>query len=38
VRRELETEILQINVVLDEAFRVLADDRLRTSYREHLVD
>ncbi|HTJ41835.1 MAG TPA: DUF4388 domain-containing protein [Kofleriaceae bacterium] len=38
LRRELGHELADISQVLDEAFRVLKDDRLRTDYLAHLVD
>jgi hypothetical protein len=38
VRRDLGEAITEINELLDEAYRVLCDDHLRTSYRSHLRD
>jgi hypothetical protein len=38
LRRELAQELDDIANVLDEAFRVLRDDRLRTTYLAHLVE
>jgi hypothetical protein len=38
LRRELARELDDIAVVLDEAFRVLRDDRLRGTYLANLVD
>lgn len=38
VRDELDDEIGDINELLDEAYRVLRDDRLRTSYLANLRD
>lgn len=36
VRRELSTEIDEINALLEEAFLVLSDDHMRTAYRTNL--
>ncbi len=38
LRRELAPELADIAQVLDEAYRVLRDDRLRSDYLAHLVD
>jgi hypothetical protein len=38
LRTELDGAFVEIREVLDEAHRVLRDDALRRSYREHLVD
>jgi DNA-binding NarL/FixJ family response regulator len=38
LRRELARELEEIATVLDEAFRVLRDDRLRQTYLANLVD
>ena len=38
LRRELAQELDDISVVLDEAFRVLRDDRLRLTYLANLID
>jgi hypothetical protein len=38
LRRELARELDDIAHVLDEAFRVLRDDRLRQTYLAHLID
>ena len=38
LRRELARELDDISTVLDEAFRVLRDDRLRVTYLSNLVD
>jgi DnaJ-class molecular chaperone len=38
LRRELARELEDIAHVLDEAFRVLRDDRLRQTYLAHLID
>jgi hypothetical protein len=38
LRRELAAELADIAQVLDEAYRVLRDDRLRSDYLAHLVD
>jgi hypothetical protein len=38
LRRELARELEEIGVVLDEAFRVLRDDRLRQTYLAHLIE
>jgi hypothetical protein len=38
LRRELAAELADIAQVLDEAYRVLRDDQLRTDYLTHLVD
>ena len=38
LRRELVRELDDISTVLDEAFRVLRDDRLRVTYLSNLVD
>jgi hypothetical protein len=38
LRRELARELDDIAIVLDEAFRVLRDDRLRGTYLSNLVD
>ncbi len=38
LRRELAQELDDISHVLDEAFRVLRDDRLRTTYLTNLID
>ncbi len=38
LRRELARELDDIAHVLDEAFRVLRDDRLRLTYLSNLVD
>ncbi len=38
VRRELATEIDEINGLLDEAYTVLRDDGLREAYRSNLLD
>jgi hypothetical protein len=38
LRRELARELDDISIVLDEAFRVLRDDRLRGTYLSNLVD
>ncbi len=36
LRAELASALAEISAVLDEAHRVLADDRVRKSYRDHL--
>ena len=36
LRAELAPALAEIGAVLDEAHRVLADDRVRKSYRDHL--
>lgn len=36
LRTELSTPLAEITEVLDEAYRVLSDDRVRESYRAHL--
>ncbi|MDB4964005.1 MAG: response regulator receiver protein [Myxococcales bacterium] len=38
LRRELAQELDDIAVVLDEAFRILRDDRLRVTYLANLID
>jgi Domain of unknown function (DUF4388) len=38
LRRELRLELAEIAQVLDEAHRVLRDDRLRSDYLTHLID
>jgi hypothetical protein len=38
IQRELAAELAAIGEVLGEAQRILRDDALRTSYREHLID
>jgi curved DNA-binding protein CbpA len=38
LRRELARELDEIASVLDEAFRVLRDDRLRLTYLSNLVE
>jgi uncharacterized protein DUF4388 len=38
VRRELDAEIGEINAILEEAYRVLEDDHLRTAYLANLRD
>ena len=38
LRRELAAELDDIALVLDEAYRVLRDEPLRSTYRAHLLD
>ena len=38
LRRELALELDEISAVLDEAYRVLRDDRLRQAYLANLVE